>query len=759
MGIRFFNQANLSVSEGIEFMPTLFVYGIVQGVGFRPTVYNVATRLELNGYVRNNGSNVEIVLESGVERFLGELMAALPPLARIAKIVTKEETPGSPHHDFVILSSEEGSRVSIIPTDTALCKECRHELFSLADRRYKFLFTNCTGCGARFSLIRDLPFDRQRTSMSAFPMCSSCVKEYQSPINRRFHAQTISCQNCGPKYSFYDKNGVRSYDNPVQRLSKCLTQGEVGVVKSWGGMHIVSTFQAIPRLRRLYQRTAKPFAIMLQDIETVYRYCAPSPAEIALLRTPQRPIVILPKKKGKFDEELESISPGLGNVGVMLPYAPLHYLLFEILPEDGLVATSANPPGEPMCIANKDAFKLGLDFYLLHNRDILQRSDDSVVRINGGRTFFIRKSRGFIPTPIAVPYDTAIAAVGAEMNVSAAISKEGRLFQTQYIGNTAKYATSLYLADAIQHLRALLGIDQLAGIALDLHPRYATRRVAKELSETENVEMMEIQHHWAHAVALALDNSIEEPIVALTIDGTGYGDDGMMWGGEILLSSPESYSHVASLEPLPLIGGDKAILDPKRVVFAISELLNIEDNFFPPDTSEIFRKVLPKSVRTTSLGRVLDTISCYLGIGTERTYDGEPAMKLEPLLEEGKGEFWVPERTNRDEKVIIETLPSFRRLFEMNPQTVRTKANLAYSMVSGIVREMALVASEFAENQGIKFVGVTGGVAYSRPIVEMIQSVVVERGLTLLLHKQIAPGDGGISAGQNYIMGTNLPKK
>ncbi|MFQ5979662.1 MAG: carbamoyltransferase HypF [Candidatus Heimdallarchaeota archaeon] len=747
------------MTEGIEFMPTLFVYGIVQGVGFRPTVYNIAMRLGLKGYVRNNGSNVEIVLESEAERFLAELKRFLPALARIERIETKEETPGSPHNDFVILSSEEGSRASIIPTDTALCQECRHELFALEDRRYQFLFTNCTGCGARFSLIGDLPFDRQRTSMVAFPMCSSCLKEYQSATNRRFHAQTISCHNCGPKYVFYDKSGVKISDDPIRLFSERLTRGEVGIVKSWGGMHIIATFQAIPRLRRLYQRIAKPFAIMLKDQETVYRYCAPSRKEIELLTSPQKPIVILQKKKGQFDEELEFISPGLGNVGVMLPYAPLHYLLFEILPEDGVVATSANPPGEPMCIANTKAFNLGLDFYLLHNRDILQRCDDSVVRINGGRTFFIRKSRGFVPTPIAVPYDTAIAAVGAEMNVSAAISKEGRLFQTQYIGNTAKYATSLYLTEAIQHLRALLGIDQLAGIALDLHPRYATRRVAKELSETENVEMMEIQHHWAHAVSLALDNSIEEPIVALTIDGTGYGDDGMMWGGEVLLSSPESYSHVASLEPLPLIGGDKAILDPKRVVFAISELLKIENHFFPPDTSEIFRKVLQKSVRTTSLGRVLDAISCYLGIGTERTYDGEPAMKLEPLLEEGKGDFWIPERTNRDERVIIETLPSFRRLFEMNPQSARTKANLAYSMVSGIVREMALVASEFAENQGIKFVGVTGGVAYSRPIAEMIKSVVVERGLTLLLHKQIAPGDGGISAGQNYIMGASLSKK
>lgn len=737
-------------------MPTLFVYGIVQGVGFRPTVYNVARRLGLKGYVRNNGSNVEIVLESGIDQFLAELKTILPALARMERIETTKDTPGSPHDDFVILSSEEGSRVSIIPTDTALCKNCYRELLAPDDRRHRFLFTNCTCCGARYSLIGDLPYDRQRTSMAAFSMCASCLEEYQTPENRRFHAQTTSCRTCGPSYSFYDKNGSVISDDPIHLLVERLTHGEVGIVKSWGGMHILSAFQAIPRLRRLYGRKAKPFAIMLKDLETVFRYCAPSQDEVELLTAPQRPIVILPKKKGQFDETLEMISPGLGNLGVMLPYAPLHYLLFEEFSEDGVVATSANLPGEPMCIANDRAFDLGLDFYLLHNREILQRCDDSVLRITAGRTFFIRKSRGYVPSPITVPYDSSVVAVGAEMNVSAGISKDGRLFQTQFIGNTAKYATSLYLAEAIQHMRSLLGIDQLTGIALDLHPRYATRRIAKELAEAEDVEMMEIQHHWAHAVSLGLDNSIEEPIVALTIDGTGYGADWEMWGGEVLFSSPESYSRIACLEALPLIGGDKAILDPKRVVFAISELLERETADFSLRTSEVFRKLLPNSIRTTSLGRVLDAVSCHLGAGTERTYDGEPAMKLEPFLEEGKGEPWIPPRIDNSDKVVIRTLPSFERLFNLNLDSMRAKANAAYSMIAGIVREMALVACEQAENLSTKFVGVTGGVAYSRPIVEIIQSIVTDWGLTLLLHNQIAPGDGGISAGQNYIMGTSM---
>ncbi|MFX0115839.1 MAG: carbamoyltransferase HypF [Candidatus Hodarchaeota archaeon] len=737
-------------------MATLFVYGVVQGVGFRPTVYNVAKRLGFKGYVRNNGSNVEIVLDGDVKQFLRELKKQLPSLARLDRIEAVEETPGSPHNDFVILPSEEGSRVSIIPTDTALCSECQQELFSLEDRRYRFLFTNCTCCGARYSLIGDLPYDRQRTSMAAFPMCSSCLEEYQQPENRRFHAQTTSCPKCGPSYYFYSKDGRVISGDPIHLLTEHLTRGEVGVIKSWGGMHIMSTFQAIPRLRRLYGRKAKPFAIMLRDLEAVYRYCDPSEDEIKLLTSPQRPIVIVSKKRGEFEEELEDISPGLGNVGVMLPYAPLHYCLFKALPEDGVVATSANLPGEPMCIANEKAFELDLDFYLLHNREILQRCDDSVVRISGDHTFFIRKSRGFVPTPLAVPYQTSIIAVGAEMNVSAGISKDGRLFQTQFIGNTAKYATSLYLVDAIDHMRALLGADQFTGVALDLHPRYATRRVAKELAEAENVEMMEVQHHWAHAVSLSLDNAIEEPVIVLTIDGTGYGADGQMWGGEVLYSSPESYTRIAYLEPLPLIGGDKAILDPKRVVFAISELLNIENSYFSPRTAEVFRKVLPKSILTTSLGRVLDAISCYLGVGTERTYDGEPAIKLELLLEEGQGDPWKPERTSNGEKAVIRTLPSFNQLFQLDFENTRAKANAAYSMVAGIVQEMTLVACEFAENLGTKFVGVTGGVAYSRPIVKMIQEIVVKRELNLLLHNQIAPGDGGISAGQNYIMGTAL---
>ncbi len=737
-------------------MPTIYVYGIVQGVGFRPTVYNTAKGLDLRGYVRNNGSNVEIVLENKVEKFLTELKKSLPPLARLDKVDIKDATPGYPHTDFVILKSEEGNRRSIIPTDTAICNDCIKEIFNQEDFRHNFFFTNCTCCGARYSLIDDLPFDRQRTSMIDFPMCRDCTQEYENPKNRRFHAQTISCPTCGPNYTFYDENKSILDGNPAQLLTEHLIRNKVGIVKSWGGMHIMSTFQAIPRLRKLYRRKAKPFAIMLKDIETVYRYCDPSEKELELLQSPQRPIVILQKNEKQKNPELDPISPGLGNLGVMLPYTPLHYLIFEKLPFDGLVATSANLPGEPMCISNESVFNLDLDFYLTHNRRILQRCDDSVLKVNSGKVFFIRKSRGYIPYPIDIPYNKSLVAVGAEMNVCAGISHEKRLFQTQFIGNTAKFLTSQYLKEAISHIRSLLGIDKLEGVALDLHPHYATRRIAIEIAKEENTNLMEIQHHWAHAVSLSVDNSIDDPIIALTIDGTGYGDDGEIWGGEILFSSPESYKRVASLEPLPLIGGDKAIYDPKRVVFAISELLGRENDYFEPKVADIFRKVMSKALMTTSLGRVLDAIACYLGVGMERTYDGEPAMKLETLLEKGKGKPWATERIKKGKRVIIQTLPIFEKLFSEKRQDTRNNANTAFSAVAGVVTELALTACEFAEEYGTKYVGVTGGVAYSRPIIELIKAVVTKNKLTILLHDKIAPGDGGISIGQNYILGTTF---
>ncbi len=386
------------------------VYGIVQGVGFRPTVFRVAKAMGLKGYVLNNGSNVEVHIDGDAEEFLRRLREALPPLARIdrADIEDTDEDLG----EFRIAESTDGRRVSLIPTDTAICHRCVEDFNDGGNKRHLFPFTNCTECGARFTVIADVPFDRARTSMSDFPPCPSCRTEYTSPEDRRFHAQTLSCPECGPTYTLYDNARDRVPGDPFEEFAKRVDGGSVGLLKGWGGMHIVCTFSNASRLRKVYRRGDKPYAVMMRDLETAEEHAVVGEAERRLLTSPQRPRVLL-RKRPEARDELERVSPGLGNVGVMLPYSAAHLLMFRHLRAEGVIMTSANPPGEPMVTENEKAFELGLDCYLLHNRRIIHRCDDSVVKINSGLTNFTRKSRGFVPVPVKANHRHQVIGVGS----------------------------------------------------------------------------------------------------------------------------------------------------------------------------------------------------------------------------------------------------------------------------------------------------------------------------------------------------------
>jgi len=721
--------------------------GIVQGVGFRPTIYRVAKSLGLKGYILNKGSEVEVVIDRNVDLFIERVKKELPEIAKITDITLEPDT--RTFNDFQILHSKKGEKESQIPTDIAICDDCLKELFKPRDRRYLFPFTNCTVCGARFSLIKDVPYDREHTSMYAFKLCESCKTEYGDPLNRRYHAQTISCPSCGPSYKLYDKKQKDLGEkDSIKRFAEQIDAGKIGIIKSWGGMHICCKIDELKHFRAWYKRPQKSFAIMVKDIKTAEKYGEITKDERALLLSNKKPIVLVKKKKG------EAASPGLNTIGLYLSYTGLHHILFSFLKADALVMTSANIPGEPMITSNDGAFSLGADYYLMHNRDIPNRIDDSVVRIWKGKTFFLRKSRGFVPDPIDVSYDKRVLCVGAGENITGAISCYKKVYATQYIGNSKYYPTLEFLEQSLRHLMNLtMKEKKIDAVAMDLHPGYNIRKVAKNFAEEFSVPIFEVQHHWAHAASLLLDNKLNESVV-LALDGLGYGSDGTFWGGEVLLSRYDSFERVGHLEYIPLLGGDQATMDPRRLVFAIFKKFN-EEKYFTGNQAAVLSKMMAKSPKSSSFGRVLDALSCYLDICTKRTYDGEPAMKLEKYLANGSAKYSFDIEVKNG---IVGTTDLFRQLEEKIKPTFTEiqKANIAYSMVKTIVDKLVEIAVENAEANNIKNVGLTGGVSYNVPITEMVEKQLKKTGLSLVVHNRVPNGDGGISIGQNVIVGYKL---
>jgi hydrogenase maturation protein HypF len=716
----------------------IIVRGIVQGVGFRPTVHRVATALGLNGYVQNNGSNVIIEVDREADEFVMRLKSNLPPLANIESIEVSEGlTAKELGKGFRIVPSGKGIRGVGIPNDVAICDNCRRELFDAGDRRYLYPFTNCTDCGARFSIIEDLPYDRDKTSLRPFPMCQECREEYEDPKDRRFHHQTISCPRCGPSFYLMDKEGKRIDGNPIPNFATLLEEGAIGVCKSWGGMHICCTLDTLPRLRLWYRRKEKPFAVMVRDIESALRYSRPNEFEKEHLLSSHRPIVLVPKIE---NHNTEMISPGLGNIGLFLPYTEMQALLFSYLDEDALIMTSANVPGEPMVLRDEDALSLGVDYYLMHDREIVNRCDDSVLRTFGKKTYFIRKSRGHIPSSLNTGFKGTVLGVGAQEHISGAVAQDGRVYLTQYIGDGTSYGVIEFLESALDYQMRLLGTNEVQAVAVDLHPGYSTRRLGRKLAEERGVELAEVQHHHAHAAALMVDAGLDEMVV-LTLDGTGYGADGMAWGGEVLHSDLGSYKRVGHLQDFPLLGGEKAVLDVRRLAFALAEMSHLHTDYFNDREVEIMRKLAPSSPRTTAMGRLLDAISCQLEVCNYRTYDGEPAMKLEPLLERGSESIDVPISRQGN---VIQVAEMFRAMVEAKGD----REDKAHSLVRAVMRGLVDIAVDEAEDKGVMSIGISGGVSYNHAISSMAKELVEARGLKFVCHDQLPNGDGCIAVGQ-----------
>jgi hydrogenase maturation protein HypF len=600
--------------------------------------------------------------------------------------------------------------------------------------------------------------------MEPFKLCSDCKSEYTLPDDRRFHAQTISCPAEGPKFSLHDEKGeVIDSKDPVADFAEMIDSGKIGVMKSWGGFHITCRIDELSRLRDWYNRPTKPFAVMVKDIETAGKFGEITPEAIKLLISPKRPIVLVKKNKNGLvpDEMLENISPGLDNIGIYLPYTGMQHIVFHHIQADALVMTSANPKGMPMIIDDKEALTLDLDCYLLNNRKIINRIDDSLVIPDSDGTYYIRSARGYTPNPIDINYENTILSLGAERNVTAAVSTRKKMFATQYIGNSNYYDVLIYLDNAIDHFKKLLDIRKYDAIAVDMHPQYPTTRKGKVMAEELDCEIIEVQHHHAHAASLMLDNDLEAPFVAITIDGAGYGTDGTVWGGEVLKILPGGkFARTARLEHIPLLGGDKAVKDIKRLRFAVVQKSGVPSvELYDKPQKDIMLKLMDSSPVSSSLGRTMDALSSILGICETRQYDGEAAMRLEPYLSTTPDILeLVRAETMRVLKAptVIETTPLFKHLL-LDIASVggdlsrKDRTVLSTEFIYVLTKELAECAAETAEEEGLKQIGVTGGVAYNLPVISMLRLHAEKLGMELITHKIIPCGDGGISIGQNVV--------
>jgi len=748
----------------------ILLEGIVQGVGFRPFVYRCAVRNRLVGYVQNRqDAGIMMVVEGSkrdVKRFISELKSNKPPLARIDNFSVKYGRAQGEFEEFRIVKSALVREISgsVVPPDISICQECLKDLQSLSNRRRGYFFITCTDCGPRYTVIRDTPYDRPNTMMQRFRMCRRCQKEYSDPADRRFHAQTIACGDCGPSVYLTDKKGdrVRS-DDPIRDAGKLIDEGSIVAIKGNGGFHIACATtkdDPIARLRRVKHRAEKPFAIMARDLETIKSFAYVNRKEAALLESYVKPIVLLRKRRDFCLSDL--IAPGLFNLGVMLPYTGLHFMLFENAKEPAFIMTSGNPPDEPIATGNSEALKrLGpdVDFFLFHDREIAQRCDDSVVRVVGKNIAMIRRSRGYAPAPIHVEMDVdgCVLGVGAELNVTCCLLMQKKAFLSQHIGDIETPETLVFLKRTIQHLSKLTR-SEITRVACDLHPGFATTKLAFKIAESCHVPVIKVQHHYAHIAKLMAENDVDE-VVGIACDGFGYGEDGKAWGGEILHCSSNGYERIGHLEEHLMLGGDLATKFPLRMVASIlgdvegiDEWLNSKAAYFPHGQKEIEIVLAElgrkKGLYTSSCGRVLDAVSALLGICYSRTYEGEPAMKLESTAAYGKDALKLQPRIQGE---ILDTRLLLEEVYRRRDSL--PVADLACSAQSYLARGLAELAVSGAERLELPTIGFSGGVAYNEQITLAIRDFIQERGFRFIMHNRVPPGDAGISFGQAIVAG------
>ncbi len=746
------------------------VNGIVQGVGFRPFVYNLANQYGLKGEVANTAAGVSIHIEGPPQRiqaFETDLAAKCPPLAHVVEISGRSESL-KPYADFRIAKSRgQAQMATLISPDVSICDDCRRELFDPADRRYRYPFINCTNCGPRYTIIDDIPYDRPKTSMRHFKMCAACQSEYDDPTHRRFHAQPNACAACGPHVDLYtNQRESVDTDNPIKKAADLIRRGQIVAVKGLGGYHLVADAQnseAVIRLRKRKMREEKPFAIMSADLESIRKYARVRPQEEDLLTAIQRPIVLLEKKTGGSISD--AVAPRNKYWGVMLPYTPLHYLLLNH-GFDALIMTSANLTDEPIAIDNEDAFErlaAIADYFLVHNRDIYLRSDDSIVRHSAGLTRYIRRSRGFVPIPLflkqAIP---PILACGAELKNTICLTKDDKAFLSQHIGDLENQITLDFFELTVDHLQRILEI-QPEIIACDMHPDYLSTRFARKQTKTR---LIEVQHHHAHIVSCMAEHQLEGAVIGLSFDGTGYGSDGAIWGGEVLAAEAKQFERMAHLAYVPMPGSAAAIKEPWRM--AISYLHDAFGDAFrdldlpvlkqnDSQKLKIMVEMIQKGIncpQTSSLGRLFDGVAAIAGIRNQVNFEGQAAMELEMLAAGDTDSIYDVEWLTGD-RIQILPAPIIRGVVQ-DVQNGLSVAEIGIKFHKTLIALFTQICLAVRRDTDLNRVVLSGGCFQNCILLTGMIHELTSRDFAVFAHQRVPTNDGGISLGQALVAAAQM---
>jgi len=769
---------NLDGGERLE--AEIRITGRVQGVGFRPFIYRKAVENGLRGYIINLGdAGVEVVVEGErgrIEGFLDGVEEEAPQVSEIEGVTRTFRPYRGRFDDFRIDRSQDRGEVAsgVLPPDIGICPQCLWDMGDPEGRWYEYPFTACAWCGPRFTAVRRLPYDRERTHMAGFPMCKECDSDYHDPMDRRFDAQGITCPICGPRMALYDPEGrVIDVEDVFAASADLLRDGKILAVKGIGGIHIAALATddgVVGELRRRKRRPYQPFALMSPDLEAVRLFSDPDEEETGVLRSWRKPIVLL-KMRGGVISGL--VAPGLDRVGVMLPYSGIHVMLFKRLGEPALIMTSGNRPGLPMAITNEAAFEeLGgiVDCFLLHDREIVNRCDDSVLRLIEGNRAFIRRSRGYVPDPIEIPIEKGFSlAVGAELRNAGAVALNGKCYTTQYLGDITNLESLEFERGALERLCDLLNVTCNPDvIGCDLHPGYMTSQLAGVISQEAGAPVVKSQHHHAHIASVSAENMVEpeEPVVGIALDGAGYGTDGAVWGGEVLISNLSGFERVGQLEYLPMPGGDLCAYYPYRMLVSAltkaasdEEIRDITENHASealPHGEREFELVLRQArergvMETSSSGRFLDAVSSLLGLTYERTYEGEPAMRLEAMAARGSKENPEIDLDITNKNGIYELKTAETLLYMANSLENIRKQDLALFGQRFLAEGVSEMAIRVAQDQGIGKVGLSGGVFVNGYITRSIVRNLEGAGLRVLLHRFVPPGDGGSAVGQSVL--------
>lgn len=748
----------------------IHIKGLVQGVGFRPFIYRLAQENDLKGWVENRNSGVIVKISAArevVEKFVRAIRENAPLAAEIKQVeivnAEKEDL-----EDFSIRESKnESEEITEISPDIAICYDCLEDM-KMQPRRINYPFTNCTNCGPRFTIIKDLPYDRQNTSMSVFKMCDDCYQEYHDIEDRRFHAQPISCNFCGPQYELYDRVRItKDIFRITREVKKLLYKGRIIAVKGMGGFHLMcdaTNATTVQKLRELKGRDKKPFALMFPNFEEIKNYASVSEWEKELLLSWQRPIVLLEQKRILN----KAINRGLNKIGVMLPYMPFHFLLFEEIDLPAVVLTSANPSNEPIIKDNQQAFKkLGsvADAFLVYNRDIINRTDDSVVQMAEGNKQIIRRSRGFVPTPIDLNFDASgILATGGELKNTFALGKNKQAILSQHIGDLKNLETYDFYADTISQFLKLFR-SEVNFIVSDMHPdymstKYARNFLARQSSQHSNgngkrAKWVKVQHHHAHIASCMAERGLDERVIGVALDGTGFGDDEKIWGGEFFICDLKDYERFAHFEYMPMPGGDKAVITPWRM--ALSYLNHAFAGSFdyqrlemlrgkPDEDIKLILSMIRKNINSpfcSSAGRLFDAVSALLNLCAENCYDAEAPMKLEAIVDES-----VTTNYSFDFR---QNIVSFSRTFQEIVDDLQAKNDR--SMISAkfhntVIQAILKVSERIREETGLNKVVLSGGTFQNKFLLKRSLALLKRNKFNVFTNELVPPNDGGISLGQ-----------